>query len=91
MHDRPPNLGKPLKPSKDPNFFQKFSTHPASVGENYWEHFFFAARFSLRLSTAGSAALIHAPIPAWFETTASRQVSLIHYELMSRNSDAGEN
>ena len=91
MHDRPPNLGKPLKPSKDPNFFQKFTTHPASVGERYWGHFFFAARLSLRLLRAGSAALIHTLIPAWFEATASRQVSLINYELMSRNSDAGEN
>ena len=40
MHDTPPNLGNPLKPSKDPNFFQKFTTNPASVGESYWGHFF---------------------------------------------------
>ena len=91
MHYTPPKFGKPLTPFKDPNFFQKFTTHPTSVGESYWGQFFFAARFSLRLLTAGFAALIHALIPAWFETTASQQVSLIYHELTSRNNNAGEN
>ena len=84
---KPTTVSAPLTP----NFFQSFAEHPASVGETYFGHFVFALRFALRLFAAGSAALIHAFIPAWFETTASRQVGLIHSELMDRHSDSDDN
>ena len=63
---------------KVPKLFPKIFHPPRQRRRKLLGTLFFAARFSLRLLTAGSAALIHALIPAWFETTASRQVSLIH-------------
>ena len=67
-------------------FFQSFISHPASVGETYFGHFSYALKFAARLFAAGSAALIHAFIPAWFETTASRQIQKMHSEMNSRHS-----
>ena len=51
-----------------------FGTHPATVGESYLEHCWFAARTGLVLLKAGGAALVHAIFPFWCETTASDTV-----------------
>ena len=67
-------------------FFKSFVTHLASVGETYVGHFVFALKFSLRLLFAGFVALVHAFIPAWFETAASEQVEKLHAELNARHS-----
>ena len=61
-----------------------FTAHPASVGETYWQHFFFATRFSLRLFGAAFAALIHAILPFLFDKTASNIVSKLHHKLTNR-------
>ena len=66
-------------------FFAAFKTHPASVGESYFGHMRFALRFSARLLIAGGAALVHAFIPAWFETTASRQIKAMHDDMTNRH------
>lgn len=66
-------------------FFRSFVSHPASVGETYLGHWWFALRFALRLFAAGVAALIHAFIPPLFETTASDQIRQIHAELSNRH------
>jgi len=58
-------------------FVRSFVEHPASVDETYFEHFCFALKFSSRLLGASFAAMIHALIPALFETTASRTVNSI--------------
>ena len=71
-------------PKTKSGFVRAFKDHPASVGESYIGHMLFAARFGVRLFVAGGAALIHAIIPAWFETTASRQVQARAEELKSR-------
>jgi Family of unknown function (DUF6356) len=49
-----------------------FTTHPASVGETYFQHFRFAFRFGSRMLVGGVAAVIHAFLPFCFTTTASR-------------------
>ena len=49
-----------------------FTTHPASVGETYLQHFRFAFRFGSRMLVGGVAAVIHAFLPFCFTTTASR-------------------
>ena len=67
-------------------FFRSFMDHPASVNESYWQHSRFALRFAGKLMLAGGAALVHAFIPAFFETTASRMVSSLHHELHARHS-----
>ncbi|MCB2076172.1 MAG: hypothetical protein KDE55_00580 [Novosphingobium sp.] len=51
-----------------------FQRHPATVGESYFEHMAFAARFGVLMLAAGGAALVHALLPFAFETTASRIV-----------------
>ena len=72
-------------PASD-GFFKSFVTHPASVGESYVGHFVFALKFGFRLVFAGFLALVHAFIPAWFETAASEQVEKLHAELSARHS-----
>jgi uncharacterized protein DUF6356 len=49
-----------------------FTTHPASVGETYWQHLRFALRFGTRMTLGGIAALVHALLPFCFTTTAGR-------------------
>lgn len=56
-------------------FFAAMRAHPASVGETYFGHMRFALRFSGLLFAAGGAALVHAVLPALFETTASRLIA----------------
>ena len=51
-----------------------FVDHPSSVGESYFEHMRFAGWFATRLLLAGSAAGVHAVIPALFEHTASGMI-----------------
>lgn len=66
-------------------FIAKFRSHPASVGETYFGHMAFAARFSCLLIAAGCAALIHAIVPPLFETTAGRIVQSLAAEMASRS------
>lgn len=66
------------------HLLRAFTEHPASVGETYWRHFFFATRFSLRLFGAAFAALIHAILPFMFDKTASNIVAKLHHRLTNR-------
>jgi len=61
-----------------------FNDHPASVGENYFEHMAFASRFSFALFGAAFAALIHAALPFLFEKTASRIVANLYQRTHNR-------
>ena len=65
-------------------FLASFKAHPASVGESYFGHMFFAARFAAKLFLIAAAALIHAIVPAWFETTASDQIKAMAAEMAAR-------
>ena len=47
------------------------------MGETYWQHLRFAARFGGKMCAGGLAAVTHAVCPFWFTTTASG----IHDEL----------
>jgi hypothetical protein len=49
-----------------------FTAHPAAVGETYLQHLRFALRFGAKMTYGGLAALVHAVLPFWFVTTASR-------------------
>ena len=73
------------KPVRQPSFFRSFVDHPATVDETYWQHLKFAMRFAVRLLAAGGAAIVHAFIPALFETTASRMVNSIYQDLNARH------
>ena len=62
-----------------------FIAHPRTVNESYLSHAGVAMRFALLLLSAGLAALVHAVIPALFETTASSMIKKLHAEMMSRS------
>ena len=49
-----------------------FTTHPNSVNETYWQHFFFALRFGFKMTLGGIAAMAHAIFPFMFITTGGR-------------------
>ena len=65
-------------PAPKTRFWAAFRDHPASVGESYFGHMKFALNFAGKLFSAGAAALVHAAIPAFCETTASRKVAELH-------------
>jgi hypothetical protein len=60
-----------------------FTEHPASVGENYGEHFCMASYFAGRMIAAGLACLVHAALPFVFTTTASRTVAELYTRMVS--------
>ena len=61
-----------------------FLEHPRNVGQSYMEHQGFALAMSGKLFVAAFASLIHAFVPAWFETTASGIVYQIHTTILGR-------
>lgn len=68
------------------SFLKTCREHPAKVNETYVEHMMFAVGMALRLFKAASAALLHAIIPAFCETTASREIRAMHDEIVARSS-----
>lgn len=67
------------------NFFAAMRSHPASVGESYFGHMRFALRFSGLLFAAGGAALVHAVLPAVFETTAGNMIRRMNAMIETRH------
>ncbi|MEP5151496.1 DUF6356 family protein [Planktotalea sp.] len=66
-------------------FLKGFTEHPASVNETYFQHARFAFGFSAALFFAAFAALVHAIIPPFFETTAGRIVGALNTKISSRH------
>ena len=66
-------------------FERLFIVHPRSVNEDYLAHASVALRFALLLLCAGLAALVHALIPALFETSASSTIKKLHREMTERS------
>ena len=56
----------------------RFTDHPASVGETWGQHCRVALGFSRDLAIAAGAAAIHAIVPSWCTTTASRRICALH-------------
>jgi len=65
-----------------------FTEHPASVGETYTEHMAVALGYGARLLGAGCAAIVHAFVPALFQTTASDAIGTMHAEIENRGNAA---
>ena len=65
-----------------------FTDHPASVGETYTEHMAAALGYGARLLGAGCAAVVHAIVPALFQTTASDAIRAVHAEMEQRGGAA---
>jgi hypothetical protein len=66
-------------------FERLFVVHPRSVNEDYLAHAGVALRFAVLLLGAGLAALVHAVIPALFETNASSTIKKLHREISERS------
>ena len=62
----------------------KFTDHPSSVGQTYFEHFKFAVKVSTSLLKAFSACLIHAIYPPVHKNTASATIAELHNRIEQR-------
>ncbi|MEP5728756.1 MAG: DUF6356 family protein [Sulfitobacter sp.] len=65
-------------------FARLFLNHPAQVDETFFEHMWFALRFSALLFAAAGAALVHAIVPCLFEKTASRIIAQLYERTHNR-------
>ena len=63
---------------------KKFTDHPASVGQTYFEHYKFAVKVSASLLKAFSACLIHAVYPPLHKNTASATIAELHHRIEQR-------
>ncbi len=61
-----------------------FTTHPATVGESYGEHFTAAMSFSLSLLRASVVCAIHAVFPFLFEKTGSECITDLHQRMVTQ-------
>jgi len=55
-----------------------FTEHPASVGENYFEHLLKASGFAFSMIGGGLACLVHAFLPFLFTRTGSGVIRSLH-------------
>ncbi len=60
-----------------------FTDHPASVGENYFEHLFAALSFSGGLLIAALVCLVHALLPFLFVKTGSLRITGLYEQMVS--------
>jgi hypothetical protein len=63
-----------------------FTEHPASVGESYSQHCVCAFGFGARMVWAGIACMIHALLPFLFVRTASRAITELNEQMISKRS-----
>ncbi len=67
-----------------------FLHHPRSLNETYLEHLGRATLFGGSLLVAGAACLVHAIVPALFETTGSRTVRRLSRTMTARGSQVAD-
>lgn len=60
-----------------------FTDHPASVGENYFEHLVAAFRFSAGLLVAALVCLVHALLPFLFVKTGSKRITSLYQKMVT--------
>ena len=63
--------------------FQLFRAHPASVGENYFEHMAASFSFGSSMLLASLAALIHGIFPFLFVKTGSTAISRLYDRMVA--------
>lgn len=68
--------------------FKKFVEHPNSVGENYFQHFFFAFQISFLSAQISLIALIHAIFPFLFLTEASDRLEKLQQKIKNKRKDS---
>ena len=60
-----------------------FSNHPASVNENYFEHFASAMGFGFRMIWGGIICLVHAVVPGVCATRGSDMICELHERMVT--------
>ena len=60
-----------------------FTSHPAPVGESYWQHLRQASGFGTTLLLTGLACLFHGLLPFLFKDTGSRNITLLHEKMVT--------
>jgi hypothetical protein len=60
-----------------------FTEHPASVGENYFEHLRQASGFAVSMIGGGLACLVHAILPFLFTHTGSSVVTTLNTRMVT--------
>lgn len=60
-----------------------FTEHPASVGENYFEHLRHALGFAGSMISGGLALLVHALLPFVFVKTGSGVITTLHSRMIT--------
>jgi hypothetical protein len=61
-----------------------YNRHLIEIGENYFAHFSFAAKSSIKLMIASFILIIHAILPFIFIKTGSNYVKKIHNQMQDR-------
>ena len=64
--------------------FGKSKEHLNEVNEGYFEHMYFAMKYSMGCFKAGLFAAIHAIFPALCKNSASEQIKLLYSKLEGR-------
>lgn len=67
-----------------------FTTHPASVGETYTEHFRSAAFFGFSMLLGGAACLVHGVLPFLFTRTGSGTIARLHDRMVVNRMRPGQ-
>lgn len=62
----------------------RFTRHPASVGESYFQHLCAAWSFGFTMAFGAGACLLHGLFPFLFERTGSAVVSDLHGRMRRR-------
>ncbi|HEU0229747.1 MAG TPA: DUF6356 family protein [Burkholderiaceae bacterium] len=67
-------------------FTQMFTTHPASVGESYFQHMAASFSFGVPMAGAALAAIVHGIFPFLFVKTGSGIVSRLYDRMVTHRS-----
>ena len=64
----------------------RFTEHPATVGETYGQHFVTAMGFSLSMLRAAFCCAVHAVLPWMFVKTGSSCITELHDRMVTNRS-----
>ena len=65
------------------SLLSRFTEHPASVGETYWQHFRMATGFATAMIGGGIACLLHALFPFLCVTRGSETIASLHDRMVT--------
>lgn len=65
---------------------EKFTEHPAAVGETYFEHLRTASSFSGRMALGAVACFLHGIFPFLCQKTGSRHITELHDRMVVNRS-----